>query len=350
MSKLRRTPVLCLLLLGGCTRSLGDDTPAQPPPTAQGALFCDGTMSPFRATSTPATMEMGHRFVGIPARLTTTAKVDMATLEYRRSVGATVRCRYSGASGSPLALLGCDGELDPAATMLATDSLVLNVEPANAKTGFSFDTCMRDMPVRPAGFGELPPGIFVNGAGEHQVPTEGETPAVSTPLPFSFDAARIEEFRRAAEADVGVKKLLGPHFTYIRLDQAELPKGQELAEAYEADVTFFNYTALKAVKVRMKNGAVVDADFSDEWPNEGKEEIAEAVRIARRAPQLAGKIADLEAGAMVAVPVTGNEAWIGRRVLDVKFFTPVTTVTHYYALVDMSSKTVIFAGSDEERP
>lgn len=307
-------------------------------------------MSPFRATSTPATMQMGHRFVGIPARLTTTSKVDMATLEYKRLVGPSVRCRYSGAAGSPLALVGCDGEFDPALTMLATDSLVLDVEPANTRTGFSFDTCMRDMPVRPAGFGQLPPGIFVNGAGEHQLPTEGETPAVSTPLPFSFDAARMEEFRRAAEADVGVKKLLSPHFTYIRLDQAELPKGQEFAEAYEADVTFFNYDALKAVKVRMKNGAVVDAAFSDEWPNEGKEEIDEAVRIARRAPQLAGKIADLEAGAMVAVALTGKEAWIGRRVLDVKFFTPVTTITQFYALVDMSSRSVIFAGSDKERP
>jgi hypothetical protein len=307
-------------------------------------------MSPFRAASTPATMEMGHKFVGIPARLTTTTKVDMATLEYRRSVGPTVRCRYSGANGSPLALVGCDGEMDPALTMLATDSLVLNVEPKSIKTGFAFDTCMRDMPVRPAGFGQLPPGVFLNAAGEHQVPTEGETPAISTPLPFSFDTARMEEFRRAAEADVGVRKLLGSHFTYIRLDQAELPKGQEVADAYEADVIFFNYEALKAVKVRMKNGVVVDADFSTEWPNEGKEEIDEAVRIARRAPQLAGKIADLEAGAMVAVPVTGTEAWIGRRVLDVKFFTPVTTVTYFYALVDMSSKTVIFAGTDKERP
>lgn len=158
----------------------------------------------------------------------------------------------------------------------------------------------------------------------------------------------MQKYRGIAESSLLVKRVLGERYAYIRLDPVDPPKGKE-KDAYEAVLTFFSYTENKGAEVHMKNEQIISAKLVDIWPTEGLSEVLEAVEIARNSEQLRGRVNDLEAGGMLAQLVTGKEAWIGRRVIDVRFFTPVESVSMYYATIDLTNKTVLAAGPVDEQ-
>jgi hypothetical protein len=192
-------------------------------------------------------------------------------------------------------------------------------------------------------FADLPPGFTRTPEGVTPPSSAGGKDLPSAEIAHALTAEQAREFRARATADAGVKQLLGDRFVFIYDENLEPPKGQKRNQV-EAKLTFFSYSSNSAVEVVLRGGVVVSAEKTGLFPTEGDEEINQAIALASKHPTLAGRVAGLDAGAMMAQPVPRTRpAWLGNRVLDVRFF-DVRHVSRFMALVDLTTESVLQAG------
>jgi hypothetical protein len=151
-----------------------------------------------------------------------------------------------------------------------------------------------------------------------------------------------QQYRTIAGSTASARELLGGRFAYSYLEVIEPPKGRA-ADSIHVTLWFFSHDQNASVAVTMKNGVVEQAEKTDRWVPEGREEVEAAVRLAREDPALVGKLGDLEGGAMLAQPERDNAPWIGNRVLDVRFFDSAR-VSRFMATVDLTTQKVLRAG------
>ena len=154
------------------------------------------------------------------------------------------------------------------------------------------------------------------------------------------------QLQQAALADARVRQLLGERFVFISADELDLGKtGRPQATAELATrLTFFSHTNNVAVEVGMLGSKVENVKSRKGYqPPEGAEEIDLAVQLARRDSRIREKVANLEAGALVAFPQK-DEPGYGNRVLYVSFSKSGEGLAYYMALVDLTTQKVLAAG------
>lgn len=208
-------------------------------------------------------------------------------------------------------------------------------------------------PKRKAALPEKPPEIAVLEFGKE----EGGWPPLPigaqnvTLISWSEVAVSLTEplgvqLQQAALADAQVRQLLGERFVFISADELEQGKtGRPQTTAELATrLTFFSHTNNVAVEVRMLGSKVENVNRREGYqPPEGAEEIDLAVQLARRDSRIREKVANLEAGALVAFPQKDQPGY-GNRVLYVSFSKLGEGLAHYMALVDLTTQKVLAAG------
>lgn len=97
------------------------------------------------------------------------------------------------------------------------------------------------------------------------------------------------------------------------------------------------------MEVITNRGAVQQATYIELWPPEGKEEVEQAVELAKQDPRLAGRVNDLTGGAMMWQP-TQDAPYLNHRVMDVRFY-DASLVSRYFATVDLTDLKVQNAGA-----
>jgi hypothetical protein len=161
-------------------------------------------------------------------------------------------------------------------------------------------------------------------------------------VPGALRTEDIAGYVARARENNRVKSLLGARNAFIQTLSATDPKRGN-ADPHHLRLVFYSHTHSRAVEVVVHRGTVRSAQNIRLWPPEGKEEIAQAIELAKHDPRLAGRVADLQAGGMVAQP-TENTAYLNHRVMDIRFYDE-SLVSRYFATVDLTDLKVHAAGA-----
>ena len=163
----------------------------------------------------------------------------------------------------------------------------------------------------------------------------------------SLTDALEAEIRQAALQDTRVRELLGERFAYISTDEIEPSKDRshDASEPLATRVTFFSHSNNVAVEVLMQGPKVESVKRREMYqPPEGREEIELAVALARRDGRLLEKVAGMRGDAIIIFPEKDQPGY-GHRILYVSFSKEDDDVPFYSAVVDLTEKQVLLAGS-----
>lgn len=172
------------------------------------------------------------------------------------------------------------------------------------------------------------------------------TEIVEEEIPGSLTDALEAEIRQAALDDKHVQKLLGDRFAYISTDEVESVKGRDRgpSDPLATRVTFFSHTNNVAVEVRMRGVEVESVQRKEGYqPTEGPDEISEAIALALSDRRLQGKVEGLNGDAILMILPKGKPGY-GHRVLYVAFSQEEEDHALYFAIVDLTHRTVLSAG------
>lgn len=200
----------------------------------------------------------------------------------------------------------------------------------------------------PQGF-VRPPALEFNGPeGGWPASVKGATNVHLIPwqdVPGSLTEEDAVRLRTAALRDSRVRELLGERFAYVSAAEVEPEKAAPRRQGAPQKVrlTFFSHAHNTMVEVVMQGVEVQSAAQREgASPREGEEEIRSAVALAERDPRLANKLAGLTGRALITAPDRGQPGY-GHRVLDLTFGTDEEDLPHYFALVDLTTETVLEA-------
>lgn len=197
-----------------------------------------------------------------------------------------------------------------------------------------------------------PPAFEASGPDEGWPPrpkdASGVTRVAWTELPDALTDARVEQARRVALADARVRDLLGERFAYIGADNVEAPKGRRArpGEPPAVRVTFFSHTRNQAVEVIAGAERVQSAGATRRVPPEGRDEVDEALGLARRDQRLRGA-SELRGVGILQPPLPGSPAY-GHRVIYVCFLRGEEDLPRFAATVDLTAREVLAAGTLRE--
>jgi hypothetical protein len=142
------------------------------------------------------------------------------------------------------------------------------------------------------------------------------------------------------------RRVLGERFAVIGATLPELSK-EPMRGALEqqfVEVTYYSYSRNVAVVTVIRNGELVSSrDVEGFQPPETKEEVARAAKIAKADPRLAGVTDALEATGLITEYTEGQKSE-GNRLIYVSFGKAGTAITDYFAVVDLTTETVVDAG------
>jgi hypothetical protein len=172
--------------------------------------------------------------------------------------------------------------------------------------------------------------------------------------PFASESAEnaltVDLTRQAeatAMADARVKRLLADkRYAAIGVslrEQRDAPKER----ATSLVCVFYNYTDNIAVEVALDRNARKVGEVRElrEQPAPTRQELEQAIMLARGDSRLADKLTDdLEGTAILVSPVDPDDPQFGHRQFDVRFICPTERLPRYAALVDLSTETVLEAG------
>jgi hypothetical protein len=285
--------------------------------------------------------------VKIPSTLAVRGRMTAGpvVLEIQRPKHGPLECRYEPNADNAARLVGCGPIAAEAGDVVASERMTLKAGPAMGQLndGTQITACADVAPAPSEPPTELPPGFTRLPTGEILPPDMSDgVPLQFGAVPFAMTQELETEYRNNAARDARAKQQLGDRFAYSFVETIDPPKGKE-PDSVHVRLWFFNHAANHGVVVTMRNGVIEGVEKSSKVPPEGREEVLAAVELARKDPALAGKLGDLEGGAMLAQPATGKEPWIGNRVLDVRFY-DATLVSKFMATVDLTRQTVLEAG------
>ncbi|MES1244242.1 MAG: hypothetical protein ABUT39_21735 [Acidobacteriota bacterium] len=177
------------------------------------------------------------------------------------------------------------------------------------------------------------------------------TPVPSREIPGSLTDELEAQIRQASQNDPRVRSLLGSRFAYIMTDEVDGPKEspRRPGEPLVTRVTFYSHANNVAVKVLMRGTEVMEAAQAAGYqPPEGREELEEAIALARRDERLRGQVEGLQGDAMLTWLERGQPG-SGNRVLFVCFSKENDDRPAYTALVDLTTQQVLAAGPADGR-
>jgi hypothetical protein len=259
-----------------------------------------------------------------------------ATLSYSLPADGNrpLSCRYQR-SGDALTLVNCDREVD-ATSWLEASALSLHLSDPNAEVALQLCPVGRvddQALLRPSGDQPALRGERMAGAGARAVGFELIAGALTTEDVLSYaDRAR---------ADARVQALLGERSAFVQ----EIDRDQTKAAnrtSHQLRLIFYSHSHSRTVEVTMDHGTVLEAKYIEYYPPEGKQEIEQAVALAKQDARLAGLVADLQAGGM-NFQHTQNSDYLNHRVMDIRFY-DATLVSRYFAVVDLTELKVQAAG------
>lgn len=332
-----------LLALGLClTSALGCDDQKEPSASGEGsqaivsqcglpmvsAPTAQGRARPALATAmtlpVPATIPVAGGAADATATLVYSLPADN---------NRALSCRYKR-NGAALQLVDCDREVD-ATSWLEASAVDLTVSDPRARASLTIcpvsgvvdQTSLRPTAEASAVRAEQMPDA--RNVGYDRV--EG---ALTTQDVLSYVAS--------ARADERVKALLGERNAFIQeLDATDAKSGNRTS--HQLKLIFFSHSNGRTVEVTMNRSSVVNAQYIQYFPPEGKEEIEQAIELAKQDPRLAGRINDLQSGGM-AFQHTENSAYLNHRVMDIRFY-DAQLVSRYFAAVDLTDLKVQAAGA-----
>jgi len=159
------------------------------------------------------------------------------------------------------------------------------------------------------------------------------------------------ELRTAALQDSRVRTALGERFAYIAAAEVEPVDKRTPPPAtgpLPVRLTFYSYSNNVAVDVLLRGREVAEVLRREGYqPPEGPEEIAEAVALARRDERVGRYVEGMGATAILTYEQPNQAS--GHRVLHVSFTPPAADAPRYYALVDLTGRSVVAAGPVAER-
>jgi len=165
---------------------------------------------------------------------------------------------------------------------------------------------------------------------------------------FRLESELTRRAQVAAERDARVRKLLdGKRHIAIGASLREMrdkPNGRQAILRF----VFYNYDQNLAVDVTLDTAAknVLEVRTATYQPPPLQSEIDEAIRLARRDARLVDHLTDdLEAMAILVSEVEPRSANFSPRLLDVRFGCPDERLARFMAIVDLSTETVLKAGS-----
>jgi hypothetical protein len=202
---------------------------------------------------------------------------------------------------------------------------------------------------------------------EFDDPSDGSRvkPKNATALPDSVvshgqDAAlpSVAEFEARAAANTAVRDLLGERYALISLHPADPPHKFDLGCCSPAppllESMFYSYSNDAAVEVTLRGERIVSVrQRKDYLPPESREELDQAVELARKDDRIAASIQGLEGHAILMQPGDGiifNDPGYGHRVFWVTFSQGVSGNPQYWAVVDLSERKVLKADKEEPHP
>jgi hypothetical protein len=261
-------------------------------------------------------------------------KAETATLNYSLSADGNraLLCRYQRTSTAEMRLVSCDREVD-ATSWLEASAIELSF--SEAATTSSLTVCpvgpvVDVAKLRPAPEEQFPRGDQLRG---QEVPFE--------PIPGARTVQDVEAYVQTARSDARVQRLLGERSAYIQEIAVGDPKSQDFDPHY-LRLIFFNHAQSRTVEVLSRRGQVESTQYIPYWPPEGKEEIAQAISLAKQDLRLVGKVNDLREGGMVWQP-TANVEYLNHRVMDIRFYDD-NLISRFYATVDLTDLKVQAAG------
>jgi hypothetical protein len=171
------------------------------------------------------------------------------------------------------------------------------------------------------------------------LPPDKIVPSAVTEL-FSRRAQEV-----ASQSDT-VQRLLGERFAAMGTSIPDNGK-EELRGSLEqqsTEVTFYSYSRNVAVAVLIQNGEVTSTrEIEGYQPPETQEEIDVATKLALGDPRLSAVAEGYQARGLIT-DMTEGQISAGNRVIYVSFEKSGTAVADFFALVDLTTNTVIDAG------
>ena len=172
------------------------------------------------------------------------------------------------------------------------------------------------------------------------------------PLPGSLNDDLERQIRDAALRDPRVQDALGDRFAHIATDPLHIGKGRKThcTEPFGSRLTFFSHARNVAIEVTMK-GSIVQtvADRHGYQPREGRDEITDAICLARTDQRLKGHVELLSAHAIL-LPTLAEDVGCGHRILLVTFTGCEETEDEkpalFSATVNLITKTVLMARAE----
>jgi len=260
-----------------------------------------------------------------------------ATLTYQLAAErGELSCRYVPGVGNDLKLQGCDRELE-AESWVEARSVQLNLSDKAGKAVLAM--------CRVSNAAIDPELLKRAGTAQQGVKTEtiAAKPFAYTRIPDALTMTDVQRSLEVARKAPKVRELLGERSAFVgHLVPDE--KGEKAADPHRLLLTFFSHSHHRAVEVAITGDRIERAGFVDIWPQEGPEEIAEAIALALEDPRIAGKVADLEAGGMIWQP-TSEVSYLHDRVMDIRFIGPEDRIARYFAVVDLTTQSVQEAGA-----
>lgn len=290
--------------------------------------------------------DKGHMQSALPEPLTLPVPANIpvrggsanatATLSYSLPADGNrpLSCRYQR-SGATLALVNCDREVD-ATSWLEASALELRLSDPSAEVSLQLCPVGRvddQALLRPSNDQPALRGERMAGAGARAVGFEL--------IPGALTTQDVLGYAELARGDARVQALLGERSAFVQEIERDQGKGANRT-SHQLRLIFYSHTHSRTVEVTIDHGTVLDAKYIEYYPPEGKQEIDQAVALAKQDPRLAGLVADLQAGGM-NFQHTQNTAYLNHRVMDIRFY-DATLVSRYFAVVDLTELKVQAAG------
>ena len=259
-----------------------------------------------------------------------------ATLTYTLPADGnrTLSCRYRRA-GEAFTLVNCDREVDATAWIEAS---AVELRTSDPRAQATLALC----PVGGvADQAKLRPPRDQPGQRSERIANARDVGFDS--IPGALNTQDVVAYVAAARAEPRVQRLLGERSAFVQeLDASDSKLGNPTA--HHLKLIFYSHTHSRTVEVTVNRNNVLGARYVDNYyPPEGKEEIDQAIGIAKQDPRLAGRVNDLRAGGMSFQHVE-NTSYLNHRVMDIRFYDDAL-VSKYFAVVDLTDLKVQAAGA-----
>lgn len=173
-------------------------------------------------------------------------------------------------------------------------------------------------------------------------------------VPFTLSDERVLALRTIAEADEGVKRLLGDRYAFIDTEPVAAKKKVSFGCCHVSQTRtrlgYYSHTNSMALDVFMRENHVIrTAQREGYLPPEGQDDAKKAIDLARQDSRLAGKVENLDGHVILMEPNEGvlwNDPGYGHRMLWVTFSHGNDGNPQYFAVVDLSDQAVLEAGED----